>query len=128
MSMPTPHTAPKVEQGGNVTIFTFTADELRDVENVIARELGDFSIGSGEHHLLLNFINVKYLNSIELGTLITLHKRIRSAGGQLTLFNLNSQVFELFTTTRLDTLLTICREARELSIAAVPTTHLTENN
>jgi anti-anti-sigma factor len=120
-------TSPKVEQGGNVTILTFT-DDLRDGENAIARELVDFSTELGDHHLLLNFINVKYLNSVELGTLINLHKRVRSAGGRLTLFNLNAQVFQLFTTTRLDTLLTICREASEVSIAAVSATHLNEKN
>ncbi|HEV3439455.1 MAG TPA: STAS domain-containing protein [Gemmata sp.] len=121
MSMPTSHTSPKIEQGGNITILTFT-DDMRDGQNVLARELGDFSTESGDHHLLLNFINVKYLNSVELGTLINLHKRLQSAGGRLTLFNLNAQVFQIFTTTRLDTLLTICREASEAGVAAVSAT------
>jgi len=115
------HTSPKVEQGGNVTILTFS-DDLRDGRNVLARELGDFSTELRDHHLLLNFINVKYLNSVELGTLINLHKRLQSAGGRLTLFNLNAQVFQIFTTTRLDTLLTICREVSEAGIAAVSAT------
>jgi anti-anti-sigma factor len=122
MSTPEQRTAPKVEQGGNVTIFTFTDNGPRDVENVIGRELRDFSTGLGDHHLLLNFINVKSLNSMELGTLITLHKQVRSAGGRLTLFNLNPRVFELFTTTRLDTLLTICREKNEVGSTAVSAT------
>jgi anti-anti-sigma factor len=60
--------------------------------------------------LLLDFTNVDCLNSSELGTLITLHKQIRDAGGRLTLFHLSDRVFELFAITRLDTLLGICRE------------------
>ena len=102
--------APKVERAGNVTVITFTADAIRDVENVIARELEGYAGGGVERHLLLDFTNVKYLNSAELGTLVSLHTRIRDAGGYLTLFNLGAQLRKLFSITRLDTLLAICRE------------------
>lgn len=100
--------APKVERAANVTIVTFTADALRDVENVIARELEGHTAGA-ECHLLLDFTNVKYLNSAELGTLVTLHTQIRDAGGQLTLFNLSARLRPLFSITRLNTLLAICQ-------------------
>src|SRR5439155_5947894 len=110
VTTPTIHTLPKVEQGADVTIITFTADPVRDVENVLARELGGLTTGLGGRHLLLDFTNVNYLNSTELGTLITLHKQIQAVGGRLTLFNLSAQVLMLFTITRLDTLLTICKE------------------
>ena len=111
---------PRVERCGNITVITFTRDAIRDVENVIARELEGNADGSGMRHLLLDFTNVKYLNSVELGTLITLHTRIRDAGGQLTLFNLSAPVFEIFTLTRLDTLLSICREGAVAGSALKP--------
>jgi anti-anti-sigma factor len=101
---------PKVERCGNITVITFTHDAIRDVEDVIARELEVLPVETGVQHLLLDFMNVVYLNSVELGTLITLHKRVRATGGRLTLFNLSAQLFRLFTITRLDTLLGICRE------------------
>lgn len=101
---------PKVERADHVTIVTFTSGPARDVENVIARELGELADGLGEHHLLLDLRNVAYLNSVELGTLISLHKRIEAGGGRLTLFNLTPLVLELFTTCRLELLLGICRE------------------
>jgi anti-sigma B factor antagonist len=103
-------TLPKVERSDNITIFTFIPNAMRNVENVIARELGGLTEGAGARHLLLDFTHVKCLNSMELGTLVTLHKRIKETGGRLTLFNLSAQVFELFALTRLDTLLGICRE------------------
>ncbi len=109
---PGPHPPPKVERNGNITIVTFTADPLRDVENVIERELDGFVAGDGERHLLLDFTHVKSLNSVELGTLIALHKQVRAVGGQLTLFNLDAQLRRIFSVTRLDTLLAICREDR----------------
>lgn len=100
----------KVERARNVTVITFTADARRDVENVIARELEGQVDAGAEGHLLLDFTHVKYLSSVELGTLVALHKRIRAAGGQLTLFNLDIQLRRIFSITRLDTLLVICRE------------------
>ncbi len=108
----TAHTSPKVEQNDNGRIITFTADKVRDVENMLARELEGRTDRLGACHLLLDFTNVEYLNSLELGTLITLHKRMKAAGGQLTLFNLNAQVYEIFTTTHLQTVMEICRERR----------------
>src|SRR6478672_10658973 len=111
MTTPTIHTLPKVERGGNVTIITFTADAARNVENVLARELGGLTAGLADRHLLLDFTNVDYLNSTELGTLVTLHKQVEAAGGRLTLFNLSAQILSLFTITRLDTYLTICKQA-----------------
>jgi anti-sigma B factor antagonist len=110
MTSPPPLVLPKVERSGNVTIITFIPNAIRDVDNVIARELLGLTDDTGERHVLLDFSNVDYLNSIELGTLIALHKQVKGAGGRLTLFNLSDQVFELFTITRLDTLLGICRE------------------
>ena len=104
------HLPPKVEKSGNVKIITFTGDEVRDVENVLAKELKGHMEDLRECHLLLDFTNVEYLSSVELGTLIALHKRMKAFGGRLTLFNLNAQVYEVFTVTRLQTLLGICRE------------------
>jgi anti-anti-sigma factor len=95
---------------GNIIIITFVADAIRDVENVIARELEGLTAGTSERHLLLDLSHVECLNSVELGTLITMHKQARAAGGRLTLFNLSADVFKLFSVTRLDTLLEICRE------------------
>lgn len=100
---------PKVERSGEITIITFTADAIRDVESVIARELDTLNSDTGQQHLLLDFTHVRRLNSMELGTLINLHKRVEATGGRLTLFNLSNELFELFTITHLDTYLKICR-------------------
>jgi anti-anti-sigma factor len=107
MNTPAAPTPPTVERNGNVTTVTFAAGQLRDVQNVIARELDGLAVGADEHHLMLDFTHVTYLNSVELGTLIALHKSARSAGGRVTLFNLNAQLRELLSVTRLDTLLAI---------------------
>jgi len=102
---------PKVERCGDITVITFTAGTIHDVENQIADELRGNTDGAGDRHLLLDFTNVKRLSSCELGTLITLHKRLIHSGGRLTLFNVSTSLFEIFSLTRLDTLLGICRES-----------------
>lgn len=104
------HRPPKVEQSDHVRIVTFTADKVRDVENVIARELEGQTEGLARSHLLLDFMNVERLGSVELETLIALHMRMKACGGRLTLFNLSAPVYETFTATHLQTLLGICRE------------------
>ena len=102
--------SPKVEQCGQVRVLTFTPDGVRDVENVLAREL-EGRTGWPGGHLLLDFANVKRLGSVELGTLVGLHKRMKASGGRLTLFNLGAEVYEVFTATNLQKLLGICTEA-----------------
>jgi anti-anti-sigma factor len=104
MNTRTAPATPQVERNGKVTTVTFTAGALRDVQNVIGRELDGLAVGADEVHLMLDFTHVTYLNSVELGTLITLHKRARSAGGRVTLFNMNAQLREVLSITRLDTL------------------------
>jgi anti-anti-sigma factor len=105
-----PRLPPKVESRGNVTVLTFTAHK-RDLEDMLGSELHGRTDGLGGSHLLLDFANVKSLGSLELGTLVSLHKKLRAAAGRLTLFNVSPEVYEVFEVTRLHTLLTICREA-----------------
>src|SRR4051812_6140531 len=67
---------PKVERCGNITVIPFTRDAIRDVENVIARELEVLPVETGVQHLLLDFANVTRLSSVELGTLVSLHNQV----------------------------------------------------
>jgi carbon storage regulator CsrA len=99
---------PKTEHTETVKIITFTAGQVR-MENVLATELEGLTDDLGKCHLLLDFTNVEYVTSAELGTLVSLHKKMTASGGRLTLFNLNLQVFEVFLATHLETLIGICR-------------------
>jgi anti-anti-sigma factor len=99
-----------VEQSGNVRVITFSAEKVRDVENVIARELEGRIDGLGGSHLLLDFTNVECLSSVEVGTLLSLHDRIKASGGRLSLFNLSPRVYEVVSAAHLPARLEICRE------------------
>jgi anti-anti-sigma factor len=110
MSSSTDHELPKVEHSGYVRIITFTGDMVRDVENVIAKELDGNVEKLADCHLLLDFTNVKTLNGAELETLVMLHKKMKATGGRLTLFNLSIQVYEVFWAEQLQQRMGICRE------------------
>lgn len=101
--------APKIERQHNVRILTFMAGQERELGNVLGRELEGNTANLDGCHLLLDFTNVERISSVELGTLVMLHRQLRESGGRLTLFNLNLDVFEVFAVTRLDTVLGICR-------------------
>src|SRR5271166_3425403 len=71
---------PKSEQTATVKIITFTAGQVRS-ENVLATELEGLTDDLRECHLLLDFTNVEYVTSVELGTLVSLHKKMKASGG-----------------------------------------------
>jgi anti-anti-sigma factor len=101
---------PKLERTGNVSVLTFTAARPGGRGGRLAAELEGRAEEALAGHLLLDFGNVDFISSEELGALVTLHRAVKASGGQLTLFNLTAQVYEVFTATRLHKLLAICRE------------------
>jgi len=127
MSLPTVHLPPKVEKSGNVRVITFTTEKVHDAENVIARELKGCTVGLGRSHLMLDFTNVERLSSVELGTLLTLHKRVKASGGRLSLFNLNPRVYEVVTTAHVQARLEICREGPTTAVGSGSTETILSN-
>ena len=109
MNSPTVRSPHKVQQCRGIKIITFAAGKDRGVEHVIGQALAGQTAAVEGCHLLLDFTNVEFISSVELGTLLLLHKRMQASGGQLTLFNLRPQIYEVFTVTRLHTILGICR-------------------
>jgi anti-sigma B factor antagonist len=96
-----------MQQRGDVKINTLSGGKVRVVEDLMQGELEGLTDEPRGCHLLLDFGKVEYINSDDLGALINLHKNMQRFGGRLTLCNLNAQVYEVFTVTRLHTLLTI---------------------
>jgi len=108
----------KVERRGKVTIVKFSGAVISEADNALAYELEGHTQGADQGQLFLDFTNVERLTSLELGTLLGLHKRLSACGGQLILFNLNAVVYEILVVTRLNKLLAVCREEDSLTGAA----------
>ena len=65
-------------------------------------------IGELDQNLLaLDFGNVNFMSSLGLALLLKLHKRLAASGRRLAVLNLQPHVYELFSVTRLDTVLDV---------------------
>ena len=101
---------PTMEHVDDMDIITFTDGKIDGEENFIARELDGLTAGLSHRHLFLDFRNVERVNSSELGTLITLHKNMKAAGGRLTLANVNAHIGQVMERTRLNKFLEVRNE------------------
>jgi anti-anti-sigma factor len=60
--------------------------------------------------LRLDLSGVRYASSIALGMLINLRQKLRAAGGQLAVFGVQEEIYDVIDATRLTNLLDIHRE------------------
>lgn len=101
----------EVEEIGDITVVNFIDRKILDEQNI--QIIGEQLFGlveEGRRKVLLNFGNVEYLSSAALGKLITLNKKLQTAGGRLILCNIHPQIFEVFEITKLDRFFNIQKE------------------
>lgn len=79
---------------------------VREAANRIAETLAD-----RPGAVVLDFGAVEFVGSEDLGALVVLHKRLWGAGGRLALVNVQPEVSNVFSVTRLDTLFDVRRAA-----------------
>jgi len=98
-----------ISEDGNVTVVRFVDRKIIDAANI--QEMGDelFALLDQENRkqLLVSFVNVEFLSSAALNKLIVLDRKIKAAGGKLTLSNLRPEIQEVFAITRLNQLFDI---------------------
>jgi anti-sigma B factor antagonist len=69
--------------------------------------LGRLVDGLSQPDLVVDLQDVRYLTSTALGKLVALHKRVKAAGGRLTLMGVGDHVYEVFRVTRLHEILDV---------------------
>lgn len=109
----------KVTRGNGICEVEFTDRKILD-ELCIAElqdELSRLVEGEPGVKLLLNFANVDHLSSAALGMLITLNKRVGTAGGVLKLSDIKPQLLEVFKITRINKILNIYGNSGEAKAA-----------
>jgi len=82
-----------------ITGDVLTAESLHPVAQVLDQP--------GRHRLHLDLGGVRIPTAGGLGALLTLHKGLRSQGGELTLLNLHPWAYEVFALTRLTEILDV---------------------
>ena len=100
-----------IEEIGAVTVARFLDKKILDEANIdkIGQELFGLVDQDGRNQIVLDFSLVEYLSSAALGKLITMHKKVAAAKGKLMLCNIQKDILEVFQLTRLDQVLTLCK-------------------
>lgn len=99
----------RVRKADDVYQIEFVDRNILDEANIqqIGDEITQIIDQSDQPHLLISFSNVDHLSSAALGTLITIHNRVREKGGQLRLADIDPQIYEVFVITKLNKLFQI---------------------
>src|SRR4051812_43983094 len=105
----------EVEDIGDVTVVNFVDKKILDEQNiqVIGEQLFSLVDELGRRKVLLNFKNVEFLSSAALGKLITMNRKLQSAGGKLVLCEIDPQIYEVFEITKLNKLFTIHKSEQD---------------
>lgn len=101
------------EQG--VTFVEFVDRNILDEANIqqIGDEIGGLVEAEASPRLVISFSNVDHLSSAALGTLITIHNKVKAKGGQLRLSNIDPQIYEVFVITKLNKLFEIHEDTQK---------------
>jgi len=107
--MPSQESRIRVKRVDGVIQVEFVDRNILDEANIqsIGDEIGALIDAGANPKLLLSFSNVEHLSSAALGTLITINNKVRAKTGQLRLSNIDPQIYEVFTITRLNKLFSI---------------------
>jgi len=108
----------RVQKQNDVAVVTFATSRILDQSNV--QQLGEeFDALVDDFHLdklVLNFENVSYMSSAVMGKLVGLLKKVKAAGGQLILCNIEDSIYEIFSIMRFDKMFQIRKTEDEAVI------------
>jgi anti-sigma B factor antagonist len=99
----------RVRRSDDITQIEFVDRNILDEGNIqqIGEEINGLIDSQDKPRLLISFANVDHLSSAALGTLITIHNKVKSRGGQLRLAQIDPQIYEVFVITKLNKLFQI---------------------
>lgn len=102
----------EIEEVGDVTVVNFVDKKILDEQNiqVIGEQLFDLVDNQAKKKILLNFGNVEFLSSAALGKLITMNKKVATAGGKMAMCRIAKEIMEVFEITKLDKLFKIYKD------------------
>ena len=99
----------RVRKEKGITFVEFVDRNILDEANIqqIGEEIGSLIDAEPLPKLVISFANVDHLSSAALGTLITIHNRMKAKQGQLRLSDIDPQIYEVFVITKLNKLFEI---------------------
>jgi len=99
----------RVTKQNDIAIVTFTTSRILDQSNVqqLGEELDELLDKHQLKKLVLNFENIHYMSSAVMGKLVSLHKKLKAASGDVKLCNISPGILEIFSIMRFDRLFDI---------------------
>ena len=99
----------RITRDAGIARVEFVDRNILDEANIqaIHDEIATLIDAEETPRILISFSNVDHLSSAALGTLITIHHKIRNRSGELRLANIDPQIQEVFSITKLDRIFTI---------------------
>ena len=93
----------KVLERGDVTLIEIGGELIVGNRQLLKEQVLE-QLERGGREFIVDFSNTDYIDSSGLGVLVTLSKKIREQGGELSLASLSEDLRTLFELTKLDTL------------------------
>lgn len=104
-----------IEDHDGITVALLLEKKILDEANIeaLGQELFALVDKDGRKKIVLDFTLVEYLSSAALGKLITMHKKVQTAGGKLALCNIQKDIMDVFKITQLHRVLTLCTDRED---------------
>ena len=95
-----------LEEVGEITVARFTDKKILDEANiqVIGNQMFGLVEDDGRRKIVLDFTNVEYLSSAALGKLIVMDKKVKAVQGNLRMWAVRPEIYEVFKITKLNKL------------------------
>ena len=99
----------RVRKVDKVIQIEFVDRNILDESNIhqIGEEITHLIEAEQGPKVVISFANVDHLSSAALGTLITIHNKVKARAGQLRLAKIDPQIYEVFVITKLNKLFEI---------------------
>ena len=105
----------RVRKDDGVIHVEFVDRNILDEANIqqIGDEITALIEAEDTPRLVISFSNVDHLSSAALGTLITIHNKMKAKNGHLRLANIDPQIYEVFVITKLNKLFEIHEDSEQ---------------
>lgn len=102
----------EVNKSGAVCTVSPSGDIRLGEGDLVLRDTIHRQLEAGNNKIVLNFGNVRFMDSAGIGEVVACLKRVREAGGDLKLASLNQRITDLFTLTKLNSIFDVYPDER----------------
>jgi len=103
----------KSSKHGDINSYLFYGELIDRGQATLLLEEIETGISKNENKILLNLVDLKYLNSSGLNVIINILTKARKAGGDVAICNVNKKITELLIITKLNSVFNVCNTVED---------------